>query len=149
MIKFLYKFLSLFWLSVFIGNIGWAANLTQADLKDLFGDDFTAKQQAVVKVVQAPPEVASTILFALQDENVFMTQKHEVVIKSQSTYLDPITNSEIKVDESIWKLQRLTILFDPISKPQSVNLSYFPKTIKRALRQLKLYLTTWVRFNQV
>ena len=100
MIKFLYKFLSLFWLSVFIGNIGWAANLTQADLKDLFGDDFTAKQQAVVKVVQAPPEVASTILFALQDENVFMTQKHEVVIKSQSTYLDPITNSEIKVDES-------------------------------------------------
>ena len=67
MIKFLYKFLSLFWLSVFIGNIGWAANLTQADLKDLFGDDFTAKQQAVVKVVQAPPEVASTILFALQD----------------------------------------------------------------------------------
>ena len=29
-----------------------------------------------------------------------MTQKHEVVIKSQSTYLDPITNSEIKVDES-------------------------------------------------
>lgn len=80
--------------------MGWAANLTQADLKDLFGEDFSAKQQTISKIVEAPPELASTILFALQDENVYMTPKNEVVIKNQNNYLDPISNTEVLVDES-------------------------------------------------
>ena len=81
MIKFLLKFISLLWFSAFISQMGWAANLAQADLKDLFGEDFSAKQQTISKIVEAPPELASTILFALQDENVYMTPKNEVVIK--------------------------------------------------------------------
>jgi len=99
-IKFLLKFISLLWFSAFISQMGWAANLTQADLKDLFGEDFSAKQQTISKIVEAPPELASTILFALQDENVYMTPKNEVVIKNLNNYLDPISNTEVRVDES-------------------------------------------------
>ena len=100
MIKFLLKFISLLWFSAFISQMGWAANLAQADLKDLFGEDFSAKQQTISKIVEAPPELASTILFALQDENVYMTPKNEVVIKNLNNYLDPISNTEVRVDES-------------------------------------------------
>jgi len=99
-IKFLLKFISLLWFSAFISQMGWAANLAQADLKDLFGEDFSAKQQTISKIVEAPPELASTILFALQDENVYMTPKNEVVIKNLNNYLDPISNTEVRVDES-------------------------------------------------
>ena len=100
MIKFLLKFISLLWFSAFISQMGWATNLTQADLKDLFGEDFSAKQQTISKIVEAPPELASIILFALQDENVFITPKHLVIIKNQNNYLDPISNTEVQVDES-------------------------------------------------
>jgi urea transport system permease protein len=80
--------------------MGWAASLSQADLIDLFGEDFSAKQLTISKIVQSPPELASKILFALQDENVFMTQQHLVVIKNQNTYINPIDNTETQVEES-------------------------------------------------
>jgi urea transport system permease protein len=98
--KFLLKFVSLLWCSALLSQMVWAASLSQADLIDLFGEDFSAKQLTISKIVQSPPELASKILFALQDENVFMTQQHLVVIKNQNTYINPIDNTETQVEES-------------------------------------------------
>jgi urea transport system permease protein len=98
--KFFLKFVLLIWCSALLSQIGWAVSLSQSDLKDLFGEDFSAKQLTISKIVQSPPELASKILFALQDENVFMTQQHLVVIKNQNTYINPIDNTETQVEES-------------------------------------------------
>ena len=67
MIKLFLKYLTVLWISLFISNYGFTINLSQADLKNLFGEDFSAKQQSVERITDASPQIASDILFALQN----------------------------------------------------------------------------------
>jgi urea transport system permease protein len=77
------------------------------DLKNLFGEDFSLKQSTIAKIVDAPPEIASNIFFALQDENVFLTNDQLVVLKANYAYVDAITNTTVTVDET--KLESPTL----------------------------------------
>jgi urea transport system permease protein len=64
------------------------------------GDDFSAKQLAVQKIISAPPDLAAKILQALQEETLFGTASDLMVIKTSNTYVDAITGDPIKVEES-------------------------------------------------
>ena len=101
------KLLSGFLISTICSSYVLASNLSQADLKNLFGEDFSLKQSTVAKVVDAPPEIASNIFFALQDENVFLTTDQLVVLKVKNAYVDAITNITVTVDEA--KLESPTL----------------------------------------
>ena len=101
------KLLSGFLISTICSSYVLASNLSQADLKNLFGEDFPLKQDTVAKIVDAPPEIASNIFFALQDENIFLTTDQLVVLKVNNTYLDAITNNAVTVDESKLELPTL------------------------------------------
>ncbi len=96
LIKFLFGSL----LSSVLSTSVLAATLSQTDLKDLFGEDFSLKQTTIAKIVEAPPEIASNIFFALQDENVFFTSNRIVVLKTNNIYVDAITSEPVKVDEA-------------------------------------------------
>ena len=96
LIKFLFGSL----LSSVFSTSVLAATLSQTDLKDLFGEDFSLKQTTIAKIVEAPPEIASNIFFALQDENVFFTSNRIVVLKTNNIYVDAITSEPVKVDEA-------------------------------------------------
>jgi urea transport system permease protein len=84
---------------LFVTNV-FSANIVQADIKPLMGDDFSAKQLAVQKIISAPPDLAAKILQALQEETLFGTASDLMVIKTSNTYVDAITGDPIKVEES-------------------------------------------------
>ena len=102
-LKFLYSIL----ISSICSSYVLASNLSQMDLKNLFGEDFSLKQSTIAKIVDAPPEIASNIFFALQDENVFLTTDQFVVLKANNAYVDAITNITVTVDET--KLESPTL----------------------------------------
>jgi len=87
-------------LSTLLSTSVLARTLSQTDLKNLFGEDFSLKQITIAKIVEAPPEIASNIFFALQDENVFFTSNRIVVLKTNNIYVDAITSEPVKVDEA-------------------------------------------------
>jgi len=84
--------------SLVIGNT-FAADLSQKDLIQIFGEEFAAKQTSINKIIKAPPELAAEVLAALQDENLF-SNGQIVVIKTKDGYLEPISQSIVTVDES-------------------------------------------------
>ncbi len=84
--------------SLVIGNT-FAADLSQKDLVQIFGEEFAAKQSSINKIIKAPPEVAAEVLAALQDESLLSDGK-VVVIKTNEGYLDPISHVIVKIDES-------------------------------------------------
>jgi urea transport system permease protein len=84
---------------LFVTN-AFSANLVQADIKPLMGDDFSAKQLAIQKIISAPPDLAAKILQALNEENLFGITGDLIVIKTSNIYVDAITGDPIKVEES-------------------------------------------------
>jgi urea transport system permease protein len=64
------------------------------------GDDFSAKQLAIQKIISAPPDLAAKILQALNEENLFGITGDLIVIKTSNIYVDAITGDPIKVEES-------------------------------------------------
>jgi urea transport system permease protein len=83
----------------FFGSFVFAADLSLNDLKPIFGEEFSAKQQSIQKIVKASPEVASQILTALQDENL-LSNGQVVVIKLADGYVDAITNEKVNVSDA-------------------------------------------------
>ena len=98
MIKLFLKYLTVLWISLFISNYGFTINLSQADLKNLFGEDFSAKQQSVERITDASPQIASDILFALQNENLYINPSNIVIIKTKEGFVDAITQTSVKVE---------------------------------------------------
>ena len=98
MIKLFYKFLTVLWISLFISNYGFAINLTQADLQHLFGEDFSLKQQTIERITEASPQIASDILFALQNENLFISSEQLVIIKKKEGFVDAIAQTMVRVE---------------------------------------------------
>jgi urea transport system permease protein len=84
--------------SLVIGNT-FAADLSQKDLIQIFGEEFAAKQTSINKIIKAPPELAAEVLAALQDENL-LSNGQIVVIKTKDGYLEPISQAIVTVDES-------------------------------------------------
>ena len=99
MIKSTFKIATVLWIFLISSSNGFASALSQADLTPLFGEDFPAKQQTIEHITASPPELASEILFALQNETLFITKEHLVVIQTKNGYVDAVLNQAVPIPD--------------------------------------------------
>lgn len=97
--RFINQFIG-FVIGMVLASTSFAGTLSQSDLQPLLGEDFSAKQVAISKVVNSSPEMAARILQALQDEQLFGTSKNIVVLKVENGYIDAVDGQLVDVDDS-------------------------------------------------
>ena len=100
MIQRIFYHLTGFLVGILLAVQANAGALAQTDLKSLVGEDFSAKQVAIKKVLNSEPVLAATIFQALQDETLFGTADNLIVIKTPQGYIDAIDGKTVVVDEA-------------------------------------------------